>query len=60
MPVIKSETIGGKTYLLSDSLDIWRVEFGYDGQPIIQRLDAVSHAQAEHLFRSPFTEWINR
>lgn len=60
MPVIKSETIHGKTYILSDNLDIWRIEFGMDGQPTIQRLDTIAHEQVEGMLQPTFSRWIDK
>ncbi len=60
MAIVKSETFEGKTYILSDSLDIWMVEIGFDGVAQIQRLDHVSGAKALQLCEPLFAEWVQR
>ena len=60
MPVIKSETLEGRTYMLADDGGLWRVEFGYDGQPTIQRLDNLSHATKEGVMRPVFARWLSQ
>ena len=60
MPVIKSETVEGRTYMLADDGGLWRVEFGYDGQPTIQKLDNLSHSSREQMMRPSFAMWLNQ
>ena len=58
--IIKSETIEGKTYILSDSFDIWCVEAGYDGTLTMQRLGEVSRDQVDAIMQPTFARWVRR
>jgi hypothetical protein len=57
--VIKAEVVRGDAYILTEPGQVWRVKFGYDGQPIIELLDDVGHERARYLCETAFAKWAN-